>query len=66
MDAKPYPCRHCKTILGRSTESVLMVGMAKFKFVLTLQCGRCGQEMTWRPGKRKTVSSESVIASVTI
>ena len=66
MDSKPYLCRHCKTILGRSTESVLFVGMARFRFVITLQCGRCGEEMTWRPGRRKTISTESVLVSVPV
>lgn len=66
IDSKPYLCRHCKTILGRSTESVLIVGMARFKLVITFECGRCGQEMTWRPGRRKTITTESVLVSVSV
>lgn len=55
IDSKPYLCRHCKNHLGESSDKVLSLDVVKISQPVKMQCGKCGQKLTWRPAVKQMV-----------
>ena len=46
----PFPCPHCKGVIGNTTNTTLYIGAAKFTRTVTFDCGYCDKAVRWGSG----------------